>query len=110
MKIYAEPGRSGQGKKKRTWKSCARKGLTGSEKKIKSALPPGDTFILRAAGSILHDFYVASENIFETVAREIDEKLPAGEHWRRELLLRMSLDVSEVRPPLLSKETASKLE
>ncbi|MCL6560975.1 MAG: hypothetical protein K6U74_19745, partial [Firmicutes bacterium] len=31
-------------------------------------------------------------------------------HWHRELLLRMTLDVPEVRPPLLSKETANKLD
>jgi len=92
------------------YKELLEKGLIGSKKKIKSALPPGDTFILRAAGSILHDFYVAAENIFETVSREIDEKLPAGEHWHRELLLRMTLDIPEVRPPLLSKETAGKLD
>lgn len=92
------------------YKELSEKGLTGSKKKIKSAFPPGDTFILRSAGSVLHDFYVAAENIFETVAREIDEKLPAGEHWHRELLLRMTLDIPEVRPPLLSKETAGKLE
>ncbi len=35
--------------------------------------------MLRAAGSVLHDFYVTAEKIFEVVAREIDEKLPAGE-------------------------------
>lgn len=91
-------------------KELSEKGLAGSKKKIKSALPPGDTFMLRAAGSVLHDFYVAAENIFETVAREIDEKPPAGEHWHRELLLQMTLDIPEVRPPLLSKETASRLD
>lgn len=84
--------------------------LTGSRKKIKSVLHPEDTFILRAVGSVLHDFYVATENIFETVAREIDEKLPAGDQWHRELLLRMILDIPEVRPPVLSRETAGKLD
>jgi len=39
------------------------KGLTGSKKKLRQALPPGDTFILRAVGSVLHDFYVSAENI-----------------------------------------------
>ncbi|GBF33183.1 hypothetical protein DCCM_2282 [Desulfocucumis palustris] len=91
-------------------KELSDRGLTGSKKKIKSVLPPGDTFILRAIGSILHDFYVSVENIFETVAREIDESIPTGEHWHRELLLRMVLDIPEVRPPLLSRETAGKLD
>lgn len=91
-------------------KELSERGLTGSKKKIKSAIPPGDTFILRAVGSILHDFYVAAENIFETIAREIDEKLPAGEHWHRELLLQMTLSIPEVRPPVLSRETAGKMD
>lgn len=88
----------------------ADRGLTGSKKKIKSVINPGDTFTLRAVGSILHDFYVAAENIFGTIAREIDEKLPAGEHWHRELLMQMILDIPEVRPPVLSRETAFKLD
>lgn len=86
------------------------KGLTGSKKKIKSVLSPGDNFLLRAVGSILHDFYVAAENLFETIAREIDEKLPAGEHWQRELLLQMTLSIPEVRPSVLSRETAAKMD
>ena len=91
-------------------KELSLRGISGSKKKIKSALPPGDTFILRAIGSVLHDFYVAAENVFETVAREIDETLPAGEHWHRKLLQQMTLDIPEVRPPLLSKETAGKMD
>lgn len=86
------------------------RGLTGSKKKIKSNLLPDDTFMLRAIGSILHDFYIAVENIFETVAREIDEALPLGENWHRKLLQQMTLEIPEVRQPLLSKETAGKLD
>lgn len=86
------------------------KGLVGSKKKIRALLPEKDTFTLRAAGSILHDFYVAAENIFKVVAQEIDEKLPAGEQWHRELLLQMTLDVPDVRPPLVTKATAAKLD
>lgn len=91
-------------------KELSGKGLLGPKKRIKSAFPEGDTFTLRAVGSILHDFYVAAENIFEVTAREIDEKLPASEQWHRELLLQMTLAIPEVRPPLLTKETAAKLD
>lgn len=62
------------------------------------------------SAAILHDFYVAAENIFEVVAREIDEKLPVGEQWHRELLLQMTLAIPESRPPLLTKETAARLD
>lgn len=91
-------------------KELSGRGLVGSKKNIRSALPQGDTFMLRAAGSILHDFYVAVENIFEIVAREIDEILPTDQTWHRKLLLQMVLEIPDVRPPLISKETASKLD
>lgn len=91
-------------------KELSGKGLLGPKKRIKSAFTEEDTFMIRAVGSVLHDFYVAAENIFEVVAREIDEKLPAGEQWHRELLLQMTLAIPEVRPPLLSKETAARLD
>lgn len=58
----------------------------------------------------MYDFYVAVENIFETVAREIDEALPADEKWHRRLLLQMALDIPDIRPSLISKETAAKLD
>ncbi|WP_027364703.1 ribonuclease toxin HepT-like protein [Desulfotruncus alcoholivorax] len=91
-------------------KELSDRGLSGSKKNIRSALPQGDTFLLRAVGSILHDFYVAVENIFETVAREIDEALPADENWHRKLLLQMSLDIPDIRPYFITKETAAKLD
>lgn len=91
-------------------KELSDRGLSGSKKNIRLALPQGDTFLLRAVGSILHDFYVAAENIFETVAREIDEALPIDSKWHRKLLLQMSMDIPDVRPPLISKETVAKLD
>jgi hypothetical protein len=40
-----------------------------------------DEFILRAVGSIFHDFYSAVENIFKIIARYIDESIPEGSEW-----------------------------
>ncbi len=56
---------------KNLYKELSGKGLTGRRKKIRSIFPEGDTFTLRAVGSILHDFYVAAENIFEVVASRL---------------------------------------
>jgi len=95
---------------KSLFKELSDKGLIGPRGKVKSAFLEGDTFTLRAIGSILHDFYVAAENIFKIIAKEIDEKLPAGDQWHRELLLQMTLSIPEIRPPLLSKNTAAKLD
>jgi len=64
-----------------------------------------DKFKLRAVGSVLHDFYVAVENIFKTIAREIDETVPSDPSWHISLLKQMSVSIDGVRPPVISKET-----
>lgn len=65
--------------------------------------------LLRAGGSILHDFYTGIEKIFENVAKEIDHRLPAGEDWHSELLHQMTLDLTGLRPPVISPDTEKKL-
>ncbi len=64
----------------------------------------------RAIGSILHDLYVACENMFEIIGREIDEVLPSNPSWHRALLQQMTLDIPGVRPAVLRKETAASLD
>ena len=64
-----------------------------------------DSFMLRAVGSIIHDFYVAVENVFEMISREIDESTPRGLNWHIELLKQMSLEIPLVRPAVITKET-----
>ncbi|MCW3490402.1 ribonuclease toxin HepT-like protein [Dethiobacter alkaliphilus] len=64
-----------------------------------------DSFTLRAIGSILHDFYVAAENVFEMISREIDESTPQGLDWHLKLLKQMNLQLEAVRPAVISKET-----
>ena len=43
-------------------------------------------YVARAGGSILHDFYTGIEKIFESIAKEVDNRLPMGEEWHSELL------------------------
>ncbi|QGP93655.1 hypothetical protein MGLY_30750 [Neomoorella glycerini] len=88
----------------------AAKGLITKNQNAKIAFPAGDSFFLRATGSILHDFYVAAENIFKTIAREIDHSLPADPEWHRQLLVQMTLDLPELRPYVIQKETAALLD
>lgn len=71
---------------------------------------PEDTFVLRAIGSILHDFYVATENVFEVIAREIDEHIPDGLDWHIQLLQQMALDVTDVRIAVISKNSLIRLD
>lgn len=66
-------------------------------------------YILRAGGSILHDFYTGIEKIFENIAKEIDQRVPMGEEWHSELLHQMTLDIPGLRPPIISAPTEKKL-
>ena len=62
-------------------------------------------YVLRAAGSILHDFYTGIEKIFENIAKEVDRRIPLGEEWHSELLHQMTLDIKGLRPPVISSNT-----
>ena len=62
-------------------------------------------YILRAGGSILHDFYTGIEKIFENIAKEVDRRIPLGEEWHSDLLHQMTLDIKGLRPPVISSNT-----
>ena len=66
-------------------------------------------YILRASGSILHDFYTGIEKIFESIAKEVDQRMPMGEEWHSELLHQMTLNIPGLRPPAISQGTEKKL-
>jgi hypothetical protein len=66
-------------------------------------------YILRAGGSILHDFYTGIEKIFENIGKEIDQRVPMGEEWHSELLHQMTLNIPGLRPPVISTHTERKL-
>jgi len=66
-------------------------------------------YILRAGGSILHDFYTGIEKIFEDIAKEVDRRVPTGEGWHSELLHQMSLDIPGLRPPVISHKNEKRL-
>jgi hypothetical protein len=66
-------------------------------------------YLVRAGGSILHDFYTGIEKIFESIAKEIDNRIPMGEEWPSELLRQMTLDIPGLRPPVITASTEKKL-
>lgn len=66
-------------------------------------------YILRAGGSILHDFYTGIEKILESIAKEVDGRILMGEEWHTELLHQMTLDIPGLRPPVISSNTEKKL-
>jgi hypothetical protein len=52
----------------------------------------------------LHDFYTGLERIFMHIASVVDQTLPTGTDWHRELLRQMTVEVPAVRPAVLSEE------
>jgi len=71
--------------------------------------PVTSTTVLRALGSILHDFYSGVEKIFINVAKEIDRTMPKAEGWHRLLLEQMTLQLNRRRPPVIDTELAEEL-
>ena len=66
-------------------------------------------YLVRAGGSILHDFYTGIEKFFESIAKEIDDRIPMGEELDSELLRQMTLDIPGLRPPVITASTEKKL-
>ncbi|TAH53654.1 MAG: antitoxin [Chloroflexota bacterium] len=58
----------------------------------------------------LHGFYSGLERIFELIAAELDGTRLGGERWHIELLKQMTLDLPKLRPPVLTTNTAARLD
>ena len=58
----------------------------------------------------LHAFYSGLERVFELVAQHLDQRLPAGPTWQRELLEHMAQDLPAVRPAVISRPVAQALD
>jgi len=83
-------------------------GLLDKEKNALLKRRPSN-YVVRAGGSILHDFYTGIEKIFESIAKEVDNRLPMGEEWHIELLHQMTLDIPGLRPQVITAKTEKKL-
>lgn len=66
--------------------------------------------VLRAMGSILHDFYTGIEKMFRRIALEMEGTLPEGENWHRQLLNRMSGEIESTRPAVISNDLKNTLD
>ncbi|MBC8456803.1 MAG: antitoxin [Deltaproteobacteria bacterium] len=70
----------------------------------------GDEAYLKAVAYDLHGFYTGLERIFKSVANTIDDKIPEGENWHKDLLEQMALDIAGLRPAVLSQDTVDLLD
>jgi hypothetical protein len=72
--------------------------------------PEDDSLLLKAAALSLHSVYSGLERVFEQIARHVDQQLPDGDSWHRDLLFQMSEAREGVRPALISVTEAVKLQ
>ena len=56
---------------------------------------------IRAIAATMHTFYNGIERVLELIARTVDESVPEGPSWHRDLLMQMA-ESNPKRPPLLS--------
>ena len=75
----------------------------------KSTLKEQDVY-LESVALNLHGFYSGLERLFELIARRVDQNLPSGDTWHRDLLNQMAQDVTELRPAVISLERVSSLD
>jgi hypothetical protein len=76
-----------------------------AEELLDKAQQRNDDGYLDGVALNLHGFYAGAERIFEDIARNLDETVPAGSEWHRDLLLQMSAAIDGLRPAVISQET-----
>lgn len=64
---------------------------------------------VRAAGSILHDFYCGIEKIFKKIAVIVDHKLSSDENWHSDLLSQMTKPFRNRKIPVITNKLKEKL-
>ncbi len=69
-----------------------------------------ESFYLDSAALNLHGFYNGLERLFESLAHDLDDGVPSGAAWHRELLLQMEMQVPKVRPAVIRSTTRVALE
>jgi hypothetical protein len=65
---------------------------------------------LDSAALNLHDLYAGLERIFRQIATAVDKSVPSGSDWHRELLRQMTVSLPQIRPQVLTVETANTID
>jgi hypothetical protein len=67
--------------------------------------PEESDYLIDSIALNLHGIYSGLERLFHQIAAIVDDSLPSGKEWHRELLEQMGIGVTGVRPPVISDET-----
>jgi hypothetical protein len=81
-----------------------------AERGWEKATTQHDDYYLDGVALNLHGFYSGLEHVFEKIASLVDESIPAGSNWHQELLRQMNIEVSGVRPAVISSKLRVALE
>lgn len=81
--------------------------LRSELKRIKSEK---NIILMRAKGSILHDFYNCCERIFKKIAIEMNGGYEDTEKRHKNLLYRMTIQMEGLRPAVISEALAADLD
>lgn len=72
--------------------------------------PEDQDLYIDSAALNLHDFYSGLERIFSHIAATVDDSLPAGHDWHRNLLRQMGISISQLRPQVLTQDSIKALD
>ena len=78
---------------------------------LKTRAPAEDQEVyVDSAALNIHGFYSALERVFELIARHVDQSLPSGQTWHRDLLHQMGEDLAGARPAVISEDSSLALD
>lgn len=72
--------------------------------------PSDQDFYFDSAALSLHDLYTGLERIFLFITAHLEEDIPQGKDWHRELLYQMQLEIKGIRPAVLSDQAITCLD
>jgi hypothetical protein len=85
--------------------------VTRAERAMKLAADSSEhDLYLDSVALNLHDFYSGLERVFRHIAADVDQSLPTGQEWHRDLLRQMSIALGRVRPQVLSPDSVQRLD
>jgi hypothetical protein len=73
-----------------------------AQSQVHKARSTHDDDFYQAAALSLQNYYMGIERIFEEIAKQMERSLPQGLSSHRELLEQMGLEISQIRPAVLS--------
>jgi hypothetical protein len=72
--------------------------------------PADQDLYIESVALNLQSFYTGVERIFQLIVARFEEELPSGKHWHTDLLTQVSMDLPDLRPPVIKQSTQNLLD